>query len=190
MQQLVERRRQLISLRTAETNRRQQASSKRLLKSIDAVLKTLELQIAALEADIAALVDQHADWKQKSDVLTSTPGVGDVTAMTLLADLPELGQLNREQIAALVGVAPFNDDSGQKSGARTIRGGRLDVRNTLYMATLAAIRCNPTIKNFYKRLRANGKQAKKAITACMRKLLVILNTMLKNNTPWKAQNDS
>jgi len=188
LQQLVERRRQLISLRTAETNRRQQATSKRTIGSIDAVLKTLQLQIAALEADIAALIEEHADWKQKAEILTSTPGVGAVTAMTLLADLPELGQLNREQIAALAGLAPYAHDSGTSFGARCIRGGRADVRTTLYMAALAGIRCNPVLNAFYKRLRAAGKQTKKALTACMRKLLVILNTMLKTNTPWKTQN--
>jgi transposase len=188
LQQLVERRRQLISLRTAERNRRQQTTSKRLLKSIDAVLKTLDAQIAALEVDMAALVEEHSEWKAKADILTSTPGIGETTAFTLLADLPELGQLNREQIAALVGLAPFADDSGQKTGFRSIRGGRGDVRNALYMAALSAVRVNPSVKPFYERLRAAGKQTKKALTACMRKLLVILNTMLKNNTPWNASN--
>jgi len=186
LQQLVERRRQLISLRTAELNRRQQATSKRTIRSIDAVLKTLDRQITTLEADIAALVEQHADWKQKADLLTSAPGVGDITAMTLLADLPELGQLNRERIAALVGLAPYAADSGTITGVRSIRGGRADVRNTLYMAALAGLRCNPVLKAFYERLIASGKQAKKALTACARKLLVILNTMLKTNSPWKA----
>jgi len=187
LQQLVERRRQLISLRTAELNRRQQATSKRTIRSIDAVLKTLDRQIATLEADIATLVEQHADWKQKADILTSAPGVGEVTAMTLLADLPELGQLNRQQIAALVGLAPYAADSGTIAGVRCIRGGRADVRNTLYMAALAGIRYNPILKTFYERLIASGKQTKKALTACARKLLVILNTMLKTNALWNAK---
>jgi transposase len=186
LQQLIERRRQLIELRTAETNRLQQASSKVAQRSIQAVLHMLEKQILALEAEIARLVDQHQDWKQKADLLTSVPGVGDITAMSLLADLPELGQLNREQIASLAGLAPFNHDSGQLQGQRAIWGGRADVRTTLYMATLSAIRCNATLKTFYQRLRTAGKPFKKAITACMRKLLVILNTMLKTNSTWKS----
>jgi transposase len=188
LQQLVERRRQLIALRTAELNRRQQATSKRTIRSIDAVLKTINKQIDEIEDEITRLVDQHSDWLQKVDLITSVPGVGNLTAMTLLADLPELGQLNREQIASLVGLAPFANDSGKSSGLREIRGGRQDVRNTLYMAALSAIRCNPTIKTFYDRLLAAGKQAKKALTACMRKILVILNTMLKTKTAWNAKN--
>ena len=187
LQQLVERRRQLIDLRTAETNRLHQASSKVTQRSIQAVLKTLGKQIDALEAEIAKLVDQHDDWKQKTEILTSVPGVGKITAMSLLAEIPELGQLNREQIASLAGLAPFNHDSGKLKGKRSIWGGRADVRTTLYMAALSAIRCNLPLKDFYQRLRLSGKQFKKSITACMRKLLVILNTMLKNKTPWKTK---
>ena len=188
LQQLVERRRQLIDLRTAETNRLQQASSKITKRSIQAVLKLLQKQINALEDEISLLVDKHEDWKQKVDILTSVPGVGNITAMSLLADLPELGQLNREQIAALAGLAPFNHDSGTLKGQRTIWGGRASVRTSLYMATLAAVRCNPPLKAFYDRLRADGKHFKKSITACMRKLLVILNTLLKNKTNWVTTN--
>lgn len=186
LQQLIERRRQLVELRTAETNRLQQASAKVAQRSIQAVLHTLEKQILALETELARLVDQHQDWKQKANLLTSVPGVGDITAMSLLADLPELGQLNREQIASLAGLAPFNHDSGQLKGQRAIWGGRADVRTSLYMAALCAIRCNTTLKTFYQRLRTAGKPFKKAITACMRKLLVILNTMLKTNSAWKS----
>ena len=137
---------------------------------------------------MATLIKENSAWKAKADILTSMPGIGDTTALTLLADLPELGQLNREQISALVGLAPFADDSGQQTGIRTIRGGRSSVRNALYMAVLSAVRFNPPLKTFYERLRNNGKQAKNALTAYMRKLLVILNTMLKNNTTWKAPN--
>lgn len=188
LQQLVERRRQLIDLRTAETNRLHQASSKITQRSIQAVLKTLQKQIDALELGISSLVDKHEDWKLKTEVMTSVPGVGDITAMSLLADLPELGQLNREQIAALAGLAPFNHDSGTLKGQRRIWGGRAAVRTSLYMATLSAIRCNPILKAFYDRLRAAGKQFKKSITACMRKLLVILNTLVKNNSKWISTN--
>jgi transposase len=186
LQQLVERRRQLIDLRTAELNRLHQASSKVTKRSIQAVLRVLEKQIDDLEAEIANLVDKHEDWKQKAEIITSVPGVGPVTAMVILADLPELGQLSREAIAALVGLAPFNHDSGKLQGQRAIWGGRADVRTTLYMAALSGIGCNQTLKSFYKRLSDAGKPFKKAITACMRKLLVILNTMLKTNTPWNA----
>jgi transposase len=184
LQQLVERRRQLIDLRTAEMNRLHQASSKVTKRSIQAVLRVLEKQIEDLEAVIANLVDKHQDWKQKAEIITSVPGVGPITAMVILADLPELGQLGRQAITALVGLAPFNHDSGKLKGQRTIWGGRADVRTTLYMAALSGIRCNETLKAFYNRLCDAGKPFKKAITACMRKLLVILNTMLKTNSPW------
>ncbi|HEV2969639.1 MAG TPA: IS110 family transposase [Pirellulales bacterium] len=186
LQQLVERRRQLIELRTAETNRLYQASSKIAKRSIQAVLKLLEKQIETLETEIANLVDKHEDWKQKAEILTSVPGVGPITAMSLLADLPELGQLSREAITSLVGLAPFNHDSGKLKGQRAIWGGRADVRTTLYMAALSAVRCNDTLKIFYKRLCNAGKPFKKAITACMRKLLVILNTMVKTNSTWNS----
>lgn len=186
LQELIERRRQLIELRTAETNRLEQSASKIAKRSIETVLKTIEKQIEALETELLRLIDQHPDWKQKADILTSTPGVGNITAMSLLAELPELGQISREEIASLVGLAPFNHDSGKLQGQRTIWGGRADVRTTLYMAALSAIRCNESLKSFYTRLRSGGKPFKKAITACMRKLLVILNTMVKTNSPWNA----
>ena len=184
LQQLIERRRQLIQLRTVETNRLKQATSKVAKRSIQTVLKTLDKQIDALEQELLRLVDQHPDWKQKSDILKSTPSIGDITTMSLLADLPELGQLNREEISALAGLAPFNHDSGKLKGQRAIWGGRAHVRTTLYMASLSAIRYNPPLKAFYQRLCDAGKPFKKAITAVMRKLLVILNTMLKTNSPW------
>jgi transposase len=192
LQQLVERRRQLITLRTAESNRLQQATSKATRKSIREVLKTLEKQIASIERQIDDLIRKHDDWQHKVDLMTSVPGVGHTTATTLLADLPELGQLNREQIAALAGVAPYNHDSGQLRGARCIWGGRAPVRNALYMAALSAKRFNDAIRRFAERLTENspvrpGKPPKVVLTACMRKLLIILNTMLKNNTPWNPQ---
>lgn len=192
LQQLVERRRQLIELRTAESNRLKQASCKPTRKSIQDVLKTLEKQIKSIEEQIDKLIRDHDDWQHKVNLMTSVPGVGTTTATTLLADLPELGQLNRQEIAALAGVAPFNEDSGGLVGVRTIRGGRLSVRNVLYMAALSAKKHNEHIRPFASRLAQStpsrgGKKPKVIITACMRKLLVILNTMLKNNTPWNSK---
>jgi transposase len=192
LQQLVERRRQLIELRTAETNRLEQASSKPTRQSILAILKILEKQVKGIEDQIDKLIRQHDDWQRKVDLMTSVPGVGHTTAATLLADLPELGQLNRQEIAALAGLAPFNHDSGKLQGTRSIWGGRASVRNALYMAALSGKRSNERLRRFAQRLAQSSpdrspKKAKVILTACMRKLLVILNTMLKNNTPWNAQ---
>jgi transposase len=192
LQQLVDRRRQLIDLRTAESNRLKQASSKPTRKSIQEVLKTIEKQVKIIDEQIDKIVRDHDDWQHKVDLMTSVPGVGTTTATTLLADLPELGQLNRQEIAALVGVAPFNHDSGRLQGSRSIWGGRISVRNALYMAALSAKRCNDRIRPFAQRLAQGaegrgGKKAKVVLTACMRKLLVTLNTMLKNDTVWSPQ---
>jgi transposase len=186
LEALVLRRRQLVELRAGETTRKKQTQSALAGKSIDKLLTVLSKQIDQLEAAIARLIQSDDDWKHKADLVDSAPGVGPTTAATLVAELPELGQLNREQISSLVGVAPHADDSGQRSGKRTIAGGRASVRSTLYMATLAALRCNPTIKRFYQRLRAHGKPFKVAIVAAMRKLLTILNTLLKTDTPWRT----
>lgn len=182
---LVARRRQLISLRTIESNHAEHHLTKAAAKSIGKVLRCLNDQIAAIEREIAKLIDSDDEWKAKAQLIQSTPGLGPVTARTLLAELPELGQLNRQQIAALVGVAPINDDSGPHVGPRHIRGGRTAVRNVLYMAALTAMRYNPVLNAFAERLRQAGKPPKVIITACIRKLLVILNTMLKNQTAWK-----
>lgn len=141
---LVVRRRQLVELRTAETNRAQQTDSKTARKSIEKVLKTLEKQIVQIEAAIAKLIESNDDWSRKAQIASSVPGVGPATASTLVADLPELGQLNRAKVPTLVGVAPLNRDSGTSQGKRPIRGGRDSVRAVLYMATLAATRCNPS----------------------------------------------
>jgi transposase len=191
---LVVRRRQLLDLRTMETNRLKQAlsqgASKEMKKSLNKVLQTLESQIKIIDAAIAKLIDSDDDWREKSNLLQSTPGLGKVTAATLLAELPELGELNRQQIAALVGVAPFNDDSGRHQGGRHIAGGRTSVRNVLSMAALSATTHNPTIKAFAERLEKDGKKFKVVQTACMRKLLVILNTMLKNKTSWNLAFDA
>jgi transposase len=183
--QLITRRRQLIDLRTMETNRLEQALGL-AQKSIRQMLAALEKQIDKVEAEIARLLQSHDDWQARIKLLQTTPGVGPVTSSTLVAELPELGKLNRQAIAALVGVAPFNDDSGKHRGKRTIAGGRAGIRRTLYMAALSAARSNDVIRKFAERLLAQGKGHKVVLTACMRKLLVILNTMIRNRTTWNA----
>jgi transposase len=151
------------------------------------VIAMLGKQIKQLEAAIFALVESDDDWKDKMDRLGSVPGVGRVTAASLLAELPELGQINRQEIAALVGVAPFNRDSGRFRGKRSIWGGRASVRSVLYMAALTARTHNPILRDFAKRLEGAGKPFKVVITACMRKLLIILNTILKDGTSWQLE---
>jgi len=141
-------------------------------------------EIATLEEEIDLLIQVNAQWRAQIKQLAAVKGVGQITAYTLTADLPELGQLNRKQIAALVGVAPLNNDSGARRGKRFVQGGRAAVRTALYMAALSASRFNPTIKSFYERLTNAGKPKKVALTACMRKLLTILNAMVKNGTDW------
>jgi transposase len=185
LMQLVSRRRQLIDLRTMESNRLEHATARAAQKSIRHVLKLLDKEVAQLEGEIARLLASDDDWRGKVELLSTTPGVAGVTSATLVAEVPELGRLNRQAIAALVGVAPFNDDSGRHRGQRRVAGGRASVRRVLYMAALSARRCNPAIRAFAQRLAAQGKKPKVIITACMRKLLVILNAMLKRNTPWK-----
>jgi transposase len=187
LEQLVTRRRQLVGLRTAELNRLQALSSKSVRKSVQKMVDLLRKEIRHLDAAILALVESDDDWKDKRDRLGSVPGVGPVTAASLLAELPELGQVNRQEIAALVGVAPFNRDSGRFRGKRSIWGGRASVRRVLYMATLTARTHNPTLKAFANRLQKAGKPFKVIMTACMRKLLTILNTLLKENTQWLPQ---
>lgn len=183
LEALVTRRRQLVEMLTAEKNRRARAP-KVLHRSIDEHIRWLEERLAGLEAELGELIRTTPLWRERDELLRSAPGVGKVLATTLLAQLPELGMLNRKQIAALAGLAPFNRDSGKRRGSRCIWGGRGEVRRVLYMATVAGVRSNPTIRTFYLRLRANGKQAKPALTACMRKFLVILNAMLHNKTHW------
>lgn len=182
---LLTRRRQLVELRTAESNRLGQATSPRIRASIRAVLATIEKQIVAIDDDLDDRIRRSPAWKEKEDLLTSTPGVGPLTARTLLACLPELGTISRQSIAALVGVAPLNRDSGAKRGQRTTWGGRTVVRSALYMAALVATRHNPILKAHYTKLLAAGKAKKLALVACMRKLLVTLNAMLRTRTPWR-----
>jgi transposase len=170
LEALVTRRRQLVALRTAEKNRLEGPLPKTVHKSIQQVIDLLTKQVERIEKDILRHIESDDDWNAKAKLLSSVPGVGPATIATLLAELPELGILNRQQIATLVGVAPICRDSGQTNGPRHIGGGRADVRTTLYMAALAARRCNPTIQRFAERLKAAGKAAKVVITACMRKL--------------------
>jgi transposase len=181
---LVTRRRQLLEMLKAERNRL--ASSLPAMRSrIQAHIDWLKQDLQTVEADLDQTVRQTAIWREKDDLLQSAPGVGRVLASTLLSDLPELGQLNRKAIAALVGIAPLNQDSGKRRGKRIIWGGRSTVRDVLYMATLSATRYNPVIKEFYQRLLAAGKAPKVALVACMRKFLTILNAMLAHKTPWR-----
>jgi transposase len=181
----VTRRRQLVLMITAERNRLQTASPE-MRESIARHLDWLQQEINALEEQINQALAANSEWAETAKRLQSVPGVGTITASTLVADLPELGQLNRQKIAALVGVAPFNNDSGKRRGKRRIFGGRTSVRSVLYMAALSATKHNPVIKAFYERLLEKGKVKKVAITACMRKLLVILNSMVKSGQDWVA----
>jgi transposase len=183
---LLSRRQQLIGMRTAEQNRLA-GTSERLTQDIEAHIAWLNARIATLDADLETMLRASPLWRENDDLLQSVPGVGPVCARTLLLELPELGTLTRQQIAALVGVAPLNCDSGTLRGRRTIWGGRAHVRTVLYMGTLVATRFNPQIKVFYQRLLAAGKRKKVALTACMHKLVTMLNAMLKHRTSWQAQ---
>jgi transposase len=183
---LLGRRQQLIGMRTAEQHRLA-GTSERLTQDIEAHIAWLNARIATLDADLETMLRASPLWRDNDDLLQSVPGIGPVCARTLLLELPELGTLTRQQIAALVGVAPLNCDSGTLRGRRTIWGGRAHVRTVLDMGTLVATRFNPQIKTFYQRLLAAGKRKKVALTACMHKLVTILNAMLKHRTSWQAQ---
>lgn len=181
---LLDRRRQIVVMSTAEKNRLY-TSRGRIRDDIQEHVDWLTAKQSELDKEIADLIRSNQTWREKEALLRSVPGVGPVTASTLLADLPELGTLNRQKIAALVGVAPFNKDSGPRRGKRRIFGGRSAVRRTLYMAALACTRFNPVIKRFYDNLVGRGKEKKVALTACMRKLLVILNAMVRKQEVWR-----
>lgn len=182
----VSRRKQLVEMLAAEKNRLKTTRDNVVRAQVEAHIRWLEGEIAALSDKLNQLVAADPQWQATGAVLQSVPGVGPVVVATLLAELPELGQLNRRQVAALVGVAPLNRDSGQRCGKRHVAGGRAGVRRVLYMAALTAARCNPIIAPFYQRLLAAGKEKKVALTACMRKLLVILNAMVRDQCPWEA----
>ncbi len=181
---LVKRRRQVLDMLVAEQNRLEGADP-HVRTYIQNTLQLLRQQVDQLDQAIQTLIDDTPDLKAKQDLLLSTPGIGKVTAATLTSQLPELGRCNRKQISALVGLAPFNHDSGRRSRKRMIKGGRTSIRSTLYMAALSATRFNPAIRAFYQHLLNSGKEKKVALVACMRKLLTILNAMLRSNSPWQ-----
>jgi transposase len=181
---LVGRRNQLNAMLQAEKNRlRGQTGAVR--NSLERVIACLQAELKQMDEQIRTLLQQHTDLQAQEKLLRTAKSIGPVTAATLLADLPELGQLDRQQIAALVGVAPMNSDTGKKRGYRKTKGGRPQVRRTLYMATLTGIRYNPILKPHYQQLRKRGKEKKVAITACMRKMLTILNAMLRDQQPFR-----
>lgn len=183
---LLTRRRQVLDMLTVEKNRLVTVRAK-MRQDIEAHVQWLSNSLKELDKEIGDFVEGSPIWKEKDALLQSVPGVGPITSATMLGMLPELGQLNRQQIAALVGVAPMNKDSGRKQGKRRVYGGRADVRSVLYMAAMAAKKYNPVIRKFYERLIQQGKEKKVALTACMRKLLVILNAMMRTNRSWRSE---
>lgn len=183
---LIGRRTQLSDILTQEKNRRGSAATTATRDDIDEHIEWLEERIKELDDKLKEQLECSAVWKQKNEILQSVKGIGFVTSLSLIADCPELGQLNRHQIAKLVGVAPLNRDSGQKRGTRHIWGGRAQVRGKLYMATMTAVRWNPVIKSFYQRLIDKNKPRQVAMVACMRKLLTIINVMIRDNKPWNV----
>ncbi len=186
---ILARRRQMMTMLVAEKNRLSGLAGPRriarVVNSLERIIKALTKELDKLDEELKTKIEQSPLWSAKDKLLRSVPGVGPGTSRTLLLDLPELGKLNRKQIAALVGVAPFNRDSGTLRGRRAIWGGRASVRSMLYMAAVTATRCNPVIRPFYERLVAAGKKGKVALTACMHKLLTILNAMVKADTQWQ-----
>jgi transposase len=183
---LVSRRRQLVEMIVAETNRKKAMSNKRIVRGIERHILYLQNLLNDLDSDIDAAIRSSPVWREKEELLTSVPGVAEKTARTLIAELPELGTLDRRKIASLVGVAPVNRDSGKMRGKRHIQGGRTAVRCALYMAAVTAARCNPELRETYLRLKNAGKPPKVAIIAILRRLLVILNAIIRDKTPWKT----
>lgn len=178
------RRTDVLAYRTAEKNRQQQTPDAMLRRTMDDVIETFDQVIADLEQAAAELIAEHKSLQRRFEILTSVPGIGPVTAGVLIASMPELGDLSRQAVASLAGLAPFNQDSGAMRGTRHIRGGRMDVRNALYMATLTATRCNNVIREDFQRMLDNGKPHKVAMTACMRKLLIIVNALVRDDVLW------
>ena len=183
LRDLVARRRQLIAMQTQERNRRRQASD-RIAEQIHQHVNLLATQIDQLDRDISALLNDNVHWRARAKLLRTIPGVGPALTASLIAQLPELGQATHKEIASLAGVAPFNRDSGVMRGKRSVWGGRAPLRAVLYMAALVATKCNPAIRSCYQRLCSAGKPRKVALTACMRKLLIICNAVVKTSTPW------
>lgn len=180
---LVARRRQLMTMRTQEMNRTK-IMGKSLELSCKRIVRELDKEIRRIENRLAKHIDDESEWSEKQAILKSAPGVGDALVFTLLADLPELGEIDHKAVGKLVGVAPMNRDSGTLKGKRRIQGGRYSVRTMLYMATLSATQCNPVIKAFYQQLVAQGKHKKVALTACMRKFIIMLNAMVRDRCEW------
>jgi transposase len=189
LESILTRRRQLVEMITAESNRQARAPA-RIAKQIEQHLRWLRKRLDEADHDLDAAIQQSPLWLAKAKLILTIPGVGQVTTSSVLAELPELGQLTRREISALVGVCPFNRDSGGRCGRRSIWGGRSSVRAVLYMAALVATRYNPIIRAFYQKLLLAGKPKKVALVACMRKLLVIMNAMVKANTPWQIPAES
>jgi len=183
LNELIVRRAQIVQMLACEKTRSHSVSD-HVQKQIQATIAFLKKELEKIDADINKHIDKNSSLSKKREIISSVPGVGDVTAITLLSELSELGNVNKKEIGALCGVAPFNKDSGKTIGKRIIFGGRARVRSALYMAIISAIRRNSKIKSFYSRLRANGKKAKVALIACAHKLVIILNSMLKNETTW------
>jgi transposase len=186
LRELLARRSQLIEMRTMESNRLQQAHARRVRSDLLSSIEFIEKRLKRLDLEIDEELQQSPAWQEKIDLLQTVPGIGPQTARVLVIELPELGSCTRQQGAALVGLAPFHRDSGQFRGKRMIGGGRADVRRALYMAALTASRSNPVLRAHYQKLRAANKPFKVAIVACMRKLLTILNAMLRERQPWKC----
>jgi len=182
------RRRQLVKMQTAERNRLYRAHDDQIASSIQDILDVIARQLEDIDRQLGNAIRSSDAWLEKAALIQSTPGMGRTSTLKLVATLPELGQLNRRQISSLVGLAPMNQDSGRRKGYRSIRGGRREVRAALYMPTLAAIRHNPDIRQFYLRLTENGKKPKVAITACMRKMLITLNAIVRDSQTWTPQN--
>jgi transposase len=184
LEEFLSRRRQLVDMLTMEKNRQSIATTERMKKSLKKHVDWLEEALRRANDDIDKAIRNSPAWREQEDLLRSLPGIGPVTARTILAELPELGRLNRRKIAALVGVAPLNRDSGTLQGSRTCWGGRANVRQVLYMAAMAAVRCNPVIRRTYVALRARGKKHKVALVACMRKLLTIMTAIVRDQRRW------
>jgi transposase len=185
---LLTRQRQLVDMLAMEKNRLHNCPSTRVKTDVEAHIKWLKSQIKQLDKDVGSFIFESPAWRAKDELLQSVPGIGPTVSRVLIAYLPELGKLDRQKIAALAGLAPFNRDSGNMRGRRTIWGGRNRIRSLLYMAAVAALRFNPTIRAFYDRLVTAGKAKKLALTACMRKLLTILNAIVRTDSPWAINN--
>jgi transposase len=185
LKELLARRRQLIDLRIQEKNRLRRPCSSLIKRSIESIIHSLDDEIKKIDKDLDDTIKGNPEWSEKCELLQTVPGVGKVVAITFVIDVPELGTLSPKQVASLIGVAPYNHDSGKLKGRRMVKGGRRHPRKALNMAAVSGSRCNPRLRSFYEKLRASGKATKVALVACMRKLLIIMNAMLKAKTPFQ-----